>query len=134
MNESSDSWVRSYIDARGFGHVSAEERAKFLEKTRKTRAVKKLRSFQHFLRGVDLDIGTSGKMYCHCLVFQLPAKNLRAHGLKLGHKVRVTLDRTTGQRYPFLFPDLARDENKAREIGLRLEGRTDVDVNPRGLD
>lgn len=66
------------------------------------------------------------------MVFQLLVKILRAHGLKFGHKVRVTLDRTTGQRHPFLFADLARDEDKAREIGLRLEGTTEVDVSPWG--
>lgn len=65
------------------------------------------------------------------MVFQLPVKILHAHGLKFGNKVRVTLDRTTGQRHPFLFADLARDEDKAREIGLRLEGTTEVDVSPR---
>jgi hypothetical protein len=62
LNESSDPWVRSYIEARGFEHVSEEKRAEFFEKTRKIRAVKRLQSFQHFLRGVALDICTSGKI------------------------------------------------------------------------
>lgn len=66
------------------------------------------------------------------MVFQLPAKILRAHSLKSGHRVRVTLDRTTGQRRPFTFADLARNEDKAREIGLRLEGTTEVDIRPWG--
>ena len=77
-------------------------------------------------------MGTSGKTYCHYLVFQLPAKILRAHGLNFGHKVWVTLDRTIGQRYPSLYVDLTRDEDKAREIGLRLEGTTEADVSPWG--
>ena len=132
LNEPSDPWVRSYIKARGFGHVSAEKRTEFVEEARKIRVVKRVQTFQHFLRGVDLDIGTSGKMCCHYLVFQPPAKTLRAHGLKFGRKVRGTLKRITGQRRPFLFADLARDEDQAREIGLRLEGTTEVDVSPRG--
>lgn len=76
--------------------------------------------------------GTSGKTYCHYMVFQLPAKILRAHSLKSGHKVRVTLNWTTGQCHPFAFADLARDEDKAREIGLRFEGTTEVNKRPWG--
>ena len=89
-----------------------------------------MKTFQDFLQGVDLDIGTSGRFYCHYLTFRQPIKVLRAYGLRSGHKVRVTLDRSVGQRHPFVFADLARDENKARETGLRISGITEIDKIP----
>jgi hypothetical protein len=132
LNESSDQWVRSYVESRGFGHISAEKRAESLEKTRNSRAQKRVQNLQNLLQGVDLDIGTFGKIYCHYLVFQLPTKVPRAYGLKSGHKVRVNSDRTVGQRHPFVFTDLARDEDKAREIGLKIKGTTEIDKSPWG--
>ena len=86
-------------------------------------SIKKMSRFRNFLRGVDLDIRTLGKIFCQHLALRMPTKILRTYGLKARLEVLVTPDRTVGHRHPFS-PDHAQNEGKGREISLEFEGVT----------